>query len=405
MVPRTYRAAPAAPPGGLEPAEARSSAAHSPLGAPRRSRAARARRTPPRPRRASCGEQAARDQRARRRAGEAVGRDAAAAAGAAGWRATVGAPGAGPSRRRSWRRTSTSTPLTARVVARRLRRRAGSWSTPSTGAQPSLAAAIASTPEPQPRSTSGPPGSSVEQQLEAQPRRRVRAGAERLAGVDHDLDAAPSRRVRRPTAGARAARPPTSTGWWNARQRVGPVVGDLASSRRRRARRRPPPAGRAARAARPARRRPRTRRRRRRRRPPRPRPARARAARRARSRRPRGATRSARRITRRAAALELAEQRLVGRAGSRRSSSRRAARASSRCSLAQLARDDDVDDDAQVAAAPGPAQARHAVAARRTITSPGCVPAATCDLDVAVERRDVEASRRARRAAPGRRAR
>ena len=92
-----------------------------------------------------------RARRARRRRSRR--RRRAAAAGAAGWR--------GRSARRARARRAagrggaprTATPLAARVVERGLRRDSRSWSTPSTGAQPSRAAAIASTPEPQPRST------------------------------------------------------------------------------------------------------------------------------------------------------------------------------------------------------------------------------------------------------------
>ena len=80
-------------------------------------------------------------------------RPRAAAAGAAGWRR--------PSARRACgvragpgAATSSATPLTARCRASH-RRPAGRSRTPSTGSQPSLAAAIASTPEPQPTSTSG----------------------------------------------------------------------------------------------------------------------------------------------------------------------------------------------------------------------------------------------------------
>ena len=56
----------------------------------------------------------------------------------------------------------------------------------------------------------------VEQELEAEPRRRVRAGAERAAGVDHD-------RRSRPASGSSHGGPtqsgPIRTGRWNARQR------------------------------------------------------------------------------------------------------------------------------------------------------------------------------------------
>ena len=73
----------------------------------------------------------------------------------------------------------------------------------TTGAKPSFAAAIASTPEPQPTSSSEPRGRL--EQLEAEPRRRVSARAERAAGSmttgDGPLGAAP--RAGRP----RAARP------------------------------------------------------------------------------------------------------------------------------------------------------------------------------------------------------
>ena len=72
-----------------------------------------------------------------------------------------------------------------------------STSTPSTGAKPSSAAAIESTPEPQPTSSSEP-RLELLQQLEAEPRRRVRAGAERAAGVDHDRERVAGRRP--PTA-------------------------------------------------------------------------------------------------------------------------------------------------------------------------------------------------------------
>ena len=74
------------------------------------------------------------------------------------------------------------------------RRRRGSSSQASTGSCPSRAAASASTPEPQPRSSSGPAG-SLEQQLEAQQRRRVRARPEGPAGIDHDGRQARRRRL------------------------------------------------------------------------------------------------------------------------------------------------------------------------------------------------------------------
>ena len=154
----------------------------------------------------------------------------------------VGAVGAGPSRTqveardarppRRWPRRSRAV-ARDRLAARGRRRRPG--------AQPSLAAAIASTPEPQPRSmtTRRRRGSRLlEQQLQAQPR-RVRARRCRTPGrVDdevHQVGRAPARA----TAAARAASPPISTGWWNVAPAVGPVVGDLGGRRPRRARRRP----------------------------------------------------------------------------------------------------------------------------------------------------------------------
>ena len=53
------------------------------------------------------------------------------------------------------------------------------------------------------------------QEVEAEPRRRVRAGAERAARVDDDGDA--PRPAAPPTAGRPSSRP-TRTPWWNARQ-------------------------------------------------------------------------------------------------------------------------------------------------------------------------------------------
>ena len=85
--------------------------------------------------------------------------------------------------------SSSSTPLAAAFSAA-ASSAAGSLSQPVTGPQPSFAAAIASTPEPVPRSASGPPLAraigELEQQLEAERRRGVGAGAEGLAGVDDD---------------------------------------------------------------------------------------------------------------------------------------------------------------------------------------------------------------------------
>ena len=75
---------------------------------------------------------------------------------------------------------------------------AGSSSTAITGPKPSFAAAIESTPEPQPTS-SRLARLELQQQLEAEARRRVRAGAERAARVDDDRDRAGRRLLpRRP---------------------------------------------------------------------------------------------------------------------------------------------------------------------------------------------------------------
>ncbi len=63
----------------------------------------------------------------------------------------------------------------------------GSLSRATTGANPSLAAAIASTPDPQPTSSSEP-AVERQQKLEAEPRRGVRAGAEGAARIDHDRE-------------------------------------------------------------------------------------------------------------------------------------------------------------------------------------------------------------------------
>ena len=86
----------------------------------------------------------------------------------------------------------------------------------TTGAKPSRAAAIASTPLPQPQSASAV-ARQLLQQLQAQPRRRVRGGAEAQARVDHEVVGAPGdpRRADRDRAddhaapGARARRAPS----------------------------------------------------------------------------------------------------------------------------------------------------------------------------------------------------
>ena len=132
------------------------------------------------------------------------------------------------------------------------RRRRGSSSTATTGAKPSFAAAIASTPEPQPTSSRLPRGSSSEQ-LEAEPRRRMRAGPERAARVDDDRGRAVRRLLPRradperpdPDAagGTRASAPPSPR-----RPRLDGDAAERGSQPRarpprrctRRARRRPP---------------------------------------------------------------------------------------------------------------------------------------------------------------------
>ena len=104
---------------------------------------------------------------------------------------STGAPRPGSrSARRSNRRASTTTSLT-RALSRVATTLSCSWSRPTTGENPSRAPAIASTPEPQPTSSSGPVGEAaggeLEQQLQTQARRCVGAGSERLCRVDHDL--------------------------------------------------------------------------------------------------------------------------------------------------------------------------------------------------------------------------
>ncbi len=111
---------------------------------------------------------------------------------------------------RGWR-TSSSTPL-ARAFSAAAATLSRSWSSAEHRREAQLrAAAIASTPDPMPTSSSGHGAllarGELEQQLQAQARGRVRAGAERLPGVDHDLGDAPhAGAARAPTAAARAAR-------------------------------------------------------------------------------------------------------------------------------------------------------------------------------------------------------
>ena len=120
-------------------------------------------------------------------------RPAAAAAPRARWRA----PG----------RPRAPAPRAGRSAARRLRRGPGPRSRPSPPPPPghsraraparsrACAATIASTPEPQPRSTQNGPAAVarrlVEQQLQAEPGGGVGAGAERLAGIDDDVERVP----------------------------------------------------------------------------------------------------------------------------------------------------------------------------------------------------------------------
>ena len=130
-----------------------SSALHSPPSRRATSRVGRERRRRPRRPRGAAGR-----RRSCARAGAPGGRRPRAAAGGRGWRSrsarTGPARGAG--------RSATPRPR-RRCRARRPRvaaTDAASTSQPVTGAKPSLAAAIASTPEPQPQSASAPPGSS-----------------------------------------------------------------------------------------------------------------------------------------------------------------------------------------------------------------------------------------------------
>ena len=103
----------------------------------------------------------------------------------------------------------------------------GSRSSATTGANPSRAAATATTPEPQPAS-SRLPRSSRDEQLDARSRRRMRAGAERAAGVDDDGGLAGRRRLQ----GGPIQSPPARTGRWNSLQRSSQPGGDrLATTR------------------------------------------------------------------------------------------------------------------------------------------------------------------------------
>ena len=130
-------------------------------------------------------------------------------------------------RRRSSRRltrstASSSTPLAA-AFARVASRAASSLSTATSGAKPSFAAAIASTPEPQPRSANEPPGS----------RSSISSSDSFVVGCAPVPNAWPGSTTRSSAPGRGGAqggrthsRPPTSTGSWNSLPALGPVVGD-----------------------------------------------------------------------------------------------------------------------------------------------------------------------------------
>ena len=143
-----------------------------------------------------------------------------------------------------------ATPLTA-AFSRVASTAAGSKSSATTSDQPSCAATIASTPEPQPRSTNEPaaPASSSSSSRHS----RVVACApvpNACARVDHDVE-------RRSSPGGSHGGRTVSRVAEHQRPvelapALGPVVGDLGRRSPRRARRRRPPAGRAAPAARPA---------------------------------------------------------------------------------------------------------------------------------------------------------
>ena len=212
--PKSPRVGRAAPPSRRSSARRRS-----------RGRVARTRARPARPRVASRPEQtsaAGGSRRAARRPPRSSGAVRfATTVGAVGGAARAGCAARARARRR-WRRRWRRPPRAPRARCR----------SPITGAKPSFAAAIASTPEPVPRSASGPVRlarvGELEQELEAEPRGRVGAGAERLAGVDDDVDR-PRHPVPPPLPGRPHDDPPAGD-----RDRlvevapaVGPVVGDL----------------------------------------------------------------------------------------------------------------------------------------------------------------------------------
>ena len=179
-------------------ARSSSSAAHSPRSrrsASRRPRAANARRRD-RPRRTSSplaisrsGAIAARARArpAKQQRAEQVRGDVSARAAEPRRAGRTGAPRRSTPLRPAFARVALDA---GRVVVERQHR-----------LEPELAAAIASTPEPQPRSRNEPGRLEREHQLQAQPRGGVRAGPERLARVDHEVERASLRRLpRRPDA-------------------------------------------------------------------------------------------------------------------------------------------------------------------------------------------------------------
>ena len=204
-----------------------------------------------------------------------------------------------------------------------------------------------------------------EHQLERQPRGRVRAGAEGLAGVDHEVERAA--RAAPPTAGAPRAparrASPTSTGSWNCRQRS---AQSSATGSPRTLTRTPPDLRLAL-----GKRRQLARRavegvldEARRRRPARPRPAPAPAARRAPARPPPAGARNASRISGTRGAACRRSTRRPARAGCPRRATRAARSSSSRWRADQVARDHHVQHHLLVAA-PAPPDRRHPAPAQR----------------------------------------
>ena len=223
-------------------------------------------------------------------------------------------------------------------------------------------------------------GLQLEQQLEAEPRRRVGAGAEGLAGIDDDVDRALARRL---PGGAQPEPAADQQRLVEVAPAVGPVVGDLGGADLDPAARRPRRRARPAPAAPPRRRRSRTRRSRGRA-PPRPRSAPARSARpgpappaRARSGPRGGSTRTARRTRpKRPSPCARARGSPSSSVSSRRS-------ASSRCSSLRLAGTMTLRITRWLPRRRLPSRGRPAP--RRTSSVPGWVPG--CDLDLRARRR------------------